>query len=98
MKRTPSDEQPGNSVVRAPNSTRGNRDRMLDGVSTTDGERLLGRDDELRLLFGHLDGAGARGHAVGLLGEPGVGKSALQTAVVEQAQSLGFTVLTARGR
>jgi DNA-binding CsgD family transcriptional regulator/tetratricopeptide (TPR) repeat protein len=98
MKRTPSDEQPGNSVVRAPNSTRGNRDRMLDGVSTTDGERLLGRDDELRLLFGHLDGAGARGHAVGLLGEPGVGKSALQTAVVDHAQSLGFTVLTARGR
>ncbi|MEU7872850.1 AAA family ATPase [Dactylosporangium sp. NPDC049140] len=66
-------------------------------MSATAGQRLVGRDDELRSLFGHLDGGGSWGRAIGLLGEPGVGKSALQAAVVEHARSLGFTVLTARG-
>ncbi|WP_345132876.1 helix-turn-helix transcriptional regulator [Dactylosporangium darangshiense] len=70
---------------------------MLDAVSTTSGRRLLGRDDELRSLFGHLDEVGTRGCAIGLLGEPGVGKSALQAEAVQHARSLGFTVLTARG-
>ncbi|WP_432828434.1 ATP-binding protein [Dactylosporangium sp. CA-092794] len=70
---------------------------MLDPVSTTTGRLLFGRDDELRVLFGHLDGVGARGRTIWLVGEPGVGKSALQAGVVEQARSLGFTVLTARG-
>ncbi|WP_203882998.1 AAA family ATPase [Planotetraspora kaengkrachanensis] len=58
---------------------------------------LVGRDDELRSLFGHLDGVDFRGRAIGLLGEPGVGKSALQAEAVEHARSLGFAVLTARG-
>ncbi|MGI5241687.1 ATP-binding protein [Dactylosporangium sp. CA-139066] len=66
-------------------------------MGTTTGQRLVGRDGELQTLFGHLDGVGTRGRAVGLLGEPGVGKSALQAEAVEQARSLGFTVLTARG-
>jgi DNA-binding CsgD family transcriptional regulator len=70
---------------------------MLDLVSTTIGQRLVGRDDELRSLFGHLDEVGFRGRAIGLLGEPGVGKSSLQAEVVERARSLGFTVLSARG-
>jgi DNA-binding NarL/FixJ family response regulator len=70
---------------------------MLDHVRTTIGQRLVGRDDELRALFGYLDRVGSRGGAVGLLGEPGVGKSALQAEVVERARALGFTVLTARG-
>ncbi|MEV6297880.1 LuxR family transcriptional regulator [Actinoplanes sp. NPDC051861] len=61
------------------------------------GGPLVGRDDELRLLFGRLREVGSRGGAIGLLGEPGVGKSALQAEVVEHARSLGFTVLTARG-
>jgi DNA-binding CsgD family transcriptional regulator/tetratricopeptide (TPR) repeat protein len=70
---------------------------MLDLVSMTTGQRLLGRDDELRSLFGHLDLVDAQGRAIGLVGEPGVGKSALLAGVVEHARSLGFTVLTARG-
>ncbi|WP_250006740.1 LuxR family transcriptional regulator [Actinoplanes sp. M2I2] len=66
-------------------------------MSTINGGRLVGRDDELRVLFGQVDGVGARGRAVGLLGQPGVGKSALQAEVVVYARSLGFTVLPARG-
>jgi DNA-binding NarL/FixJ family response regulator len=70
---------------------------MLDPVSTPPAQRLFGRDDELRSLFAHLDGVGARGRTICLVGEPGVGKSALQAGVVERARSLGFSVLTARG-
>ncbi|GII59236.1 LuxR family transcriptional regulator [Planotetraspora thailandica] len=70
---------------------------MLDPMNTVTRQRLVGRDDELRSLFGHLDGVGFRGRAIGLLGEPGVGKSALQAEAVEHARSLGFAVLTARG-
>jgi DNA-binding NarL/FixJ family response regulator len=66
-------------------------------MNTVNGQRLVGRDAELRSLFGRLDGVGAQGCAIGLLGEPGVGKSALQGAAVEYARSAGFTVLTARG-
>jgi DNA-binding CsgD family transcriptional regulator/tetratricopeptide (TPR) repeat protein len=70
---------------------------MLNVVNATTGPGLLGRDDQLRTLFGHLEGVDSRGRAVGLLGAPGVGKSALQAAAVEHARSLGFTVLIARG-
>ncbi|WP_250038331.1 ATP-binding protein [Paractinoplanes maris] len=66
-------------------------------VGATGGRRLVGRDDELRVLFRQLDGVDGRGRAIGLLGQPGVGKSALQAEAVEHARSLGFTVLIARG-
>ncbi|MEU1618789.1 AAA family ATPase [Streptomyces sp. NPDC005722] len=66
-------------------------------MSTTNDRRLVGRDDELQSLFGHLDAVDSGGRAIGLFGEPGVGKSALQAEVVERARSTGFTVLTARG-
>ncbi|MFG3061091.1 ATP-binding protein [Streptomyces sp. NPDC048231] len=66
-------------------------------MSTTNDRRLVGRDDELRSLFGHLDAVDSGGRAIGLFGEPGVGKSTLQAEVVEHARSAGFTVLTARG-
>ncbi|WP_314222742.1 ATP-binding protein [Streptomyces zaehneri] len=66
-------------------------------MSTTNGRRLVGRDEELRSLFDHLDEVDSRGRVIGLFGEPGVGKSALQAEVVEHARSAGFTVLTARG-
>ncbi|QXE35419.1 LuxR family transcriptional regulator [Streptomyces sp. GMY02] len=66
-------------------------------MCTTNGRRLVGRDDQLRSLFGHLDEIDSRGRAIGLFGEPGVGKSALLAEVVEHARSAGFTVLTARG-
>lgn len=58
---------------------------------------FLGRDKEFADLCDRLRGIDARGCAVGLVGEAGVGKSALQAAVVEEARGRGFTVLTARG-
>jgi tetratricopeptide (TPR) repeat protein len=63
----------------------------------TSGGLLLGRDEELGDLCGRLDSIDERGWAVGLVGEPGVGKSALQAAVVDEARARGFTVLAARG-
>src|ERR1700712_1615178 len=59
---------------------------------------LLGRQHELTrieaLLTGAKDGTSA---ALLLHGEPGIGKSALLRAAVEQAAEQGFTVLRARG-
>lgn len=51
----------------------------------------------MRVLARHLDGVDVLGRAVGVIGEPGVGKSALLAEVVEQARARGFTVLSARG-
>ncbi|MBM7504680.1 ATP-binding protein [Agromyces aurantiacus] len=65
-------------------------------MSATFGQHLVGRDQELGFLFGHLREVEFRGRAVGLLGEPGVGKSALLDHVLVHAESHGFTVLTAR--
>ncbi|MFI5592417.1 ATP-binding protein [Amycolatopsis sp. NPDC051758] len=42
----------------------------------TTGQRLIGRDDELRSLLGRLDGVSSDGRAIWLVGEPGIGKSA----------------------
>jgi hypothetical protein len=70
---------------------------MLAPVSMTSGQHLIGRDDELRSLLGRLDGVSSDGRAIWLVGEPGIGKSALLAGVAEQARSLGLTVLTARG-
>jgi predicted ATPase len=73
---------------------------MLDPVSTTRGEGLVGRDDEVRLLVDRLTEVAAGttgGGVVGLYGEPGVGKSALLAEVSARAQDGGFLVLSARG-
>ncbi|MEU8234630.1 AAA family ATPase [Actinoplanes sp. NPDC048967] len=66
-------------------------------MSTTPGQPLVGRDDELRFLLASLTGSDVGGRTIWLVGDPGVGKSALQTEVAERARTLGFTVLTARG-
>ena len=63
---------------------------MLAPVSMTTGQRLIGRDDELRSLLGRLDGVSSDGRAIWLVGEPGIGKSALLAGVAEQARSLGL--------
>jgi len=61
---------------------------------------LFGRDEVLAPLQGRLDElreAGSGGFAVGLTGEPGVGKSAVAERLAHQAVASGFTVLRARG-
>ena len=60
-------------------------------------EGSSGRQDVLARLTGPLEGVRERGGMLGLTGDPGVGKSALQAAAVEVARSRGFTVLSARG-
>ena len=70
---------------------------MLHGVTTTPRTRLVGRDDELASLVERVDGIHLGGVVIGLVGEPGVGKSALQAGVAEHARAGGFRVLGAQG-
>jgi DNA-binding CsgD family transcriptional regulator len=58
---------------------------------------LAGREAELRLLAGLIDGALRRGSATVLVGDPGIGKTALLRAAAERAQRAGFTVLDTAG-
>ena len=67
---------------------------MLGGM---DAQGLVGRQDVLDRLTGFLAGVRERGGMLGLTGDPGVGKSALQAVAVGWARSQGFTVLGARG-
>ena len=58
---------------------------------------LVGRDLELKRLFGIVDQIGTRGGALVVRGEAGIGKSALLEAVVERAHEQGTTVVTTTG-
>ncbi|WP_344422945.1 ATP-binding protein [Pseudonocardia ailaonensis] len=66
-------------------------------MTLTPGRRLIGRDDELRILVERVEGAQLGGVAIGLVGEPGIGKSALLAEVAERVRASGFRVLSARG-
>ncbi|MCW0212965.1 MAG: LuxR C-terminal-related transcriptional regulator [Pseudonocardia sp.] len=66
-------------------------------MTTVPDPHLIGRDDELRSVVERLDGARLDGVVIGLTGEPGVGKSALQAGVAHHAHAGGFRVLSARG-
>src|SRR5688572_29761452 len=58
---------------------------------------LVGRDRELARLGTHLDAAVAgRGSAVAVIGEPGIGKTALVSAITMRAQERGARVLWGR--
>jgi DNA-binding CsgD family transcriptional regulator len=58
---------------------------------------LVGREFELQLVAGLIDGVLERGGALILSGEPGVGKSALLAAAAERADDYGMRVLRATG-
>jgi DNA-binding CsgD family transcriptional regulator len=60
-------------------------------------ERLFGRDHELELLRHFVERASVRGEALLLLGDPGVGKTALLDDLEEIAASAGVRVLRAAG-
>lgn len=66
-------------------------------MTAVDDAPLFGREDVLRRLVAHLDGVEGGGFAIGLSGEPGVGKSAVLARVMEHAATAGFTVLSASG-
>jgi DNA-binding CsgD family transcriptional regulator len=58
---------------------------------------LFGRDDELRLITGLIEGAAESGGALLLRGEAGIGKSVLLTAAVTLGRSNGYEVLHTTG-
>ncbi|MFI2364053.1 ATP-binding protein [Promicromonospora sp. NPDC019610] len=58
---------------------------------------LYGREDVLRRLVDGLDRVETGGFAIGLSGEPGVGKSAVLGQVMKHAASAGSTVISASG-
>src|SRR4051812_32587966 len=66
-------------------------------MAAVDEAPLFGREGVLRRLLDDLDGVEGGGFAIGLSGEPGVGKSAVLARVAEHAATAGFTVLRASG-
>lgn len=70
---------------------------MLDPAPPARTTNLIGRDVELDLLAGHLASAATgRGGAVAVIGEPGIGKTALVAATATQASDSGAVVLWGR--
>jgi len=70
---------------------------MLCDVSGAPDPGLVGREDLLGVVLGQLGDAEPQGAGIGLVGEPGVGKSAVLQAAEQHARSAGQTVLRARG-
>src|SRR5271157_4062476 len=60
-------------------------------------ERLTGRDEDLRLIHSFLADAAARGGALLLSGEPGVGKTTLLEAASSAATAAGTQLVRAAG-
>jgi len=58
---------------------------------------LVGRDGELRILTDLVDQIGARGDAIVVVGEAGIGKSSLLRAAAEHGRQAGLTVLATTG-
>ena len=56
---------------------------------------LVGREEELRDIGSALDGIRERGQALTIVGDPGVGKTALLGAAAADARDRGLTVLSA---
>jgi hypothetical protein len=62
-----------------------------------DREALVGRRAEIDALHSFVERAGHRGEAVVVVGDVGVGKTALLNVAAQRAGSLGFTVVRAAG-
>jgi DNA-binding CsgD family transcriptional regulator/tetratricopeptide (TPR) repeat protein len=61
------------------------------------GQGLVGREAELTLLAGLIGEAPRRGHAIVLLGDPGIGKTSLLRAAAARAREAGFTICETAG-
>lgn len=66
-------------------------------MADSDSAPLVGREQELRLLCAFVDDAAARGGALVVSGEAGVGKTSLVRAAADHAASHGMRVLHAAG-
>ena len=58
---------------------------------------LFGREAELRDIGAAFDGVYGRGYALAVIGDPGVGKTALLRAAADEAARRGLIVLSVRG-
>ena len=58
---------------------------------------LVGRERELGMVHGLVEGVGHGGGALVVRGDPGIGKSAILAAVGTQATELGMAMLTTTG-
>ena len=70
---------------------------MLATAHDDEAAPLLGRFKEQTLLTSLLDGVSARGQALVLHGEPGIGKSRLMAEATRAARARGMAVLTTTG-
>lgn len=68
-----------------------------DRALPSDVTRLIGRDTDLEFLRSFFNNSGARGSALLLTGEAGVGKTAVLDAIAESTARSGVRVLRARG-
>jgi hypothetical protein len=66
-------------------------------VRVTVPEELFGREAELRDICAAFEGISGRGYALAVIGDPGVGKSALLRVAVDEAARRGLIVLSVRG-
>ena len=67
------------------------------GITRDEGAPLLGRLEEQSLMTSLLDDVGARGQALVVRGEPGIGKSRLLSVCERMASERGMTVLSTTG-
>ncbi|MFF7501247.1 AAA family ATPase [Streptomyces lavendulae] len=70
---------------------------MTDGSGAEQDGSLIGREDELERLGVFLAGPPRHGGSLVLAGEPGIGKTALLTALTGRAEATGTPVLRATG-
>ena len=68
-------------------------------MTTTDGAAtaLIGRDHEIRVLAELIADGARAGRALAIVGDPGIGKSALLGVARQTARTAGFRVLSAVG-
>src|SRR3954451_14102416 len=71
------------------------RGRIRALVVSSDTE-VVGREDELALLREFVSGLAQGARAIGIRGEPGIGKTTLWRAAIEVAEAAGLAVLSAR--
>jgi DNA-binding CsgD family transcriptional regulator len=88
--------QPVTSTISAPDAPSLNDDAP---ISSPESGRhgLVGREDETERLCSLVDAASAGGGALVVVGDPGIGKSALLNVAKEHAARTGLTVLASAG-
>ena len=67
------------------------------GIARDEASPLLGRLEEQSLMSSLLDDIAARGQALVVRGEPGIGKSGLQSMCERAARERGWAVLSTTG-